>query len=347
MFEHLQLLTGPLQPVTVAEVAALEQALATPLPSDYRAFLLHWGPGVIDREIGLYAPAAVIKSTYEVRDLCALPEEEGQPRFFSWYTNTAEFFGPADLHRVIAIGHSMDGDRFILLPGLPPQYFEFPRDRDLIRWAGTSLDDLLQYLDPRVRFDPQARLIVEHGTLREDDGRPNGAVYHPVFIPAGYQPPPELYARPDGTVYQPIFVLASYDQAAPDPTEVTEELPWGHAADGLVNESLGYEDTGQDLTTIPFYLERYPLLRQLRDIALHDATLRFETREGDAPHAELQVPVFAAHITIAPGSEGLALYIRVPPDNQASFYRWLAAETERLGYPVPVALRARLPAASS
>ncbi|HMA32947.1 MAG TPA: SMI1/KNR4 family protein [Chloroflexia bacterium] len=347
MFEHLQLLTEPLQQVTEAEVETLEQALDTPLPPDYRAFLMQWGPGVIDREIVLYGPADVIESTHDVRDLFHVSEEEGQTRFFTWYTNTTAFFVSADLDRLLSIGYSLESDYFLLLPDTPPRYFEFPRHSDSIRWVGTSMDDLLQYLNPRVRFRPQARQIVEQGILRNDDGRPNGTVYQPVFIPVGYHPPSRVFARPDGTVYQPIFVPVPYDQSAPDPTGVEEELPWGHEDDGLVNDSIGYHATGQDLTTIPFYMERYPVLQQLRDMALRDSTLRFETREGDEPHAELQVPAFDAHITVGPGMAGLALYIRVPIDNQVAFYRWLAAETERLGYTVPLALRARLPAASS
>jgi hypothetical protein len=347
MFEYLQLLTGSLQQITEAEVDALEQALATPLPLDYRAFLLQCGPGVIDREVVLYGPSRVIESTNDIRELLSVQDEEGPPRFFAWYTNTAEFFVPADLDRLLSIGYSQDGDCFLLLPGTPPRYFEFPRHRAIIRWAGTSMEDLLQYLDPRVRFRPQARQIVEHGILRNDDGQPNGTIYQPVFVPVGYHPPPRVFAKPDGTVYQPIFVSVPYDQSAPDPTGVEEELPWGHEDDGLVNESIGYLDTGQDLTTIPFYMERYQVLQQLRDMALHDSTLRFETREGDEPHAELQVPEFDAHIAVGPGSEGLALYLRLPRDNQAAFYRWLAAETARLGYPVPLALRARLSTAPS
>lgn len=308
MFENIHLLVPPVKTVTPADLDHLERTFACTLPPDYRAFLTRFGAGLIGEDVHLYAPSDILQRTRKVRELLGTLEDAGQIRFFTWYENTSALFQPQDLDRLLSIGGTMSNDYFMLLPGVPPRFFEFPRNEYEMRVAGTTMEDFLRYLEPTTRHGPQAWRIVDHGLLRETTGLPDEAPYPHSFIPEDC-----------------VSLL------------VEEELTWGHSNDGRVNERLPQREWGSQPPV--FHMAHYPLLRLLEEMALRDPTLRFAVRESETPTAELQVPRFPARLRTGSGLEGLTLYILIPLKQTTAFYRWLAAEAQALGYSIPVQLR--------
>lgn len=333
MFENIQVLVLPDKTVSSLELDELAHTLGCPLPLDYRAFLMRFGAGVLDGEIRIYSPSDVLRGTRYIRDILGprkndeLPglvsqthgvsEEEGHLRLFTRYENAADFFTPQDLGHFVYIGDTMENDHFVLLPDLSPRFFEFPRYENIIHSAGSTMEGFIDYLDPRTRYAPRARRIVENSHAREISGGPDGTPYLPSFLPQGCVLPQT-------------------------PDMVEEAVVWGHDDDGLVNTSISRVDIGFRPTAIAFHMAYYPLLHLLEEMALRDPTLRFEALENDAPAANLGVPCFEAKLRVDSGRGGLTLYVTVPSRHRIALYQWLASETESLGYPIPSDLQAFL-----
>jgi hypothetical protein len=97
--------------------------------------------------------------------------------------------GDAEVDALERAFWSDNADHFAFLPGPPIHCVELPRHRQRIGVGGTTLDELLVSLDPRVRRAPQERWIVERGVSRRDDGRATGQLPRYTFRPEGYSPP--------------------------------------------------------------------------------------------------------------------------------------------------------------
>lgn len=190
MFESVRPVAPPRAVATDTDLDRIEEVLDCHLPPDYRAFLTTFGPGILDRETNIWTPSEVVDQTAELRAMYREPEGDERERLFWYFDNAADLLTPEDIERLIFIGHSDDGDNFAILSGDPPHYFELPRHRDDIGDGGTTMDSFLTYLDPRTRYAPQARRIVDNGVARDDDGRPDGTSYLHPFTPEGYN-----YAR--------------------------------------------------------------------------------------------------------------------------------------------------------
>lgn len=303
--------------VTDDDLDRIEQTYACQLPSDYRAFLKTFGPGTLDDgtfSTEIFSPDGVIARTEELRDLLHELGEEPPWHllFFDLQDDASTYFTPADLDRFIAVAGDDGGSTSIIVPGDPPHYYELPHDAP-VGDAGASMDGFLTYLDRRVRYEPHARRIVEHGIVRETDGRPDGTPCILRFIPEGYEPPATR-------------------------SMVEQEITWGHGDDGLVTWSRSRIDIGRRPTAIHFHMEHYPLLALLEAIALRDPSTRFEAEESDIPTAQLTVPRFEATLRVGGGMEGLTLYITTLQEYVEDLYRWLIAETRALGHDVPPGL---------
>lgn len=318
MFDLVQPIASSPTSVTDDDVDRIEQTYACHLPSDYRAFLTTFGPGTLEDGIWtpteIFSPAEVIERTAELRALLREPGEEPPWHllFFDLQEDAATYFTPTDIERFIAIAGDAAGSTSIIVPGDPAHYYELPHEAP-VGDAGATMDELLAYLDPRVRYEPHARRIVENGRVRETDGRPDGTPWIFQFVPQGYTP-------------------------AERRSMVEQEITWGHEADGLVTWSLSRVDIGQRPTAIQFHMEHYPLLALLEAIALRDPSTRFEAQESDIPTAWLTVPRFGASLRADGGMEGLTLYITAPEEQVEALDRWLLAETRALGYDAPPGL---------
>lgn len=313
MFENIQILVPPTKSVTSADFDTIEDTLACTLPPDYRVFLTRFGSGLIDQEIYIFAPPAALRRTREIRDLFEILEDAGQLRFFAWYDNTADLFQAADLDCLVCLANSMSNDYFMILPGTPPRFFEFPRYGRQVRFVGTTMEDFLQYVDPSIRYPTQNRWLVVGGIEHQTTGGSDEILYPHTFIPEGSE---SLFAE--------------------------TEILWEPSDDGLLNDSLGWVDTGQDCTDIAFHMAQHPLLRLLEAMALHDPMLWFMAAENIIPQAELQVPQFAARLWTNSGMGGLTLYILAPVEQTTELCKWIAAEAQSLGYSIPPDLQALL-----
>lgn len=320
MFESIRPVAPPSAVVTNDDLNRIEQMFDCRLSADYRAFMTMLGPGNLNEYLDILSPDHVISETVEMRDI--YKEEGSNPPyylfFFDIYDNAAGHFQPADIDRFICIASSSIGDTHYILPDAPPRYFEAPRDSFELAVAGTTIDEWLDYLDPRVRYQPQARRVVEHGVVQEDDGQPDGTVYIHTFTPEGYPP------------------------ADPRPWD-DRELVWGHSDDPRVTHSLSYgydrlPDTTIDL--IHDYMARYPLFALLDTIAQRDPTTRFEMRAQDAPEAKLEVPRYEATLQAAGGQQGLTLYAHAPQEHTNALFHWLIHEIDAMGVEAPQGLLA-------
>ncbi len=315
-------LVQPVAPDTTGvmddDLDRIEQAYACHLPSDYRAFLTTFGPGTLEDGIftptEIFSPTEVIERTAELRTLLHEPGEEPPWHllFFDLQEDAATYFMPADIDHFIAIAGDVAGSTSIIVPGEPARYYELPHDAP-VGDVGTTMDEFLAYLDPRVRFEPHARRIVENGRVRETDGRPDGTPCILRFTPLGYDP------------------------AAVHPV-VEQEITWGHGDDDLVTWSRSRIDIGLRPTAIQFHMDRYPLLALLEAVALRDPVMRFEAQESDMPTAWLTVPRFEATLRVGGGMQGLTLYITTLEEHAEALDHWLLAETRALGYDVPSGL---------
>nr|MDQ2830994.1 SMI1/KNR4 family protein [Chloroflexota bacterium] len=237
MFELIQPVAPSTLVATDEDVDRIEQAYACQLPSDYRAFLKTFGPGTLDDgtfTTEIFSPGEVIARTEELRDLLREPGEEPPWHllFFDLQEDAATYFTPADSDRFIAIAGDDSGSTSIIVPGDLPHYYELPHDAP-IGDAGTTIDSFLAYLDPRVRYEPHARRIVEKGVVHETDGQPDGTPCILRFIPQGYEP----------SETHPL---------------VEQEVMWGHGDDGLVAWSKSRIDIEQRPTDFPFHMAHYP-----------------------------------------------------------------------------------------
>ena len=319
MFETVRPIAPPTLVVTDADLDRIEQAVEAALPAEYRAFLTTFGPGTLDQETNIWAPSQVIDQTPELRALYREPEGDEQGRLYWYFDNAADLLAPEDIDRLVFIGSSDDGDDFAILPGDFPRYLELPRHREEVGDGGTTMDSFLAYLDPRTRYDPQARRIIENGMRRDDDGRSDGTPYIHSFTPRGYKPPR-------------------------DPRQwIKRAITWGHADDSRVNQSLSHTVFGPPPRAIQFHMKQYPLLALLEAIALHDPSTRFEAEESDVPNAVLTISRFDATLQAGPGMHGLTLYVHAPQDHAPKLFRWLIDEIRGLGHEVPPPLLAQVP----
>jgi len=215
MFESVRSVAPSHTVATDTDLDRLEEVFDCHLPLDYRAFLMTFGPGILDQETNIWAPSQVIDQTPELRAMYREPDGDERGRIFWYFANAVDLLAPADIDQLVFIGQSDDGDDFAILPGDPPRYVELPRHRDEVGDGGTTMENFLVYLDPRTRYDPQARRIVEGGVARDIDGRPDGTPYIHPFRPEGYKPPED------------------------DRPWIERQISWGHGDDGLVNQRLG------------------------------------------------------------------------------------------------------------
>jgi len=319
MFETVRPVAPPTRVITDVDLDRIERDVGYELPVDYRAFLTTFGPGTLDQETHIWAPSQVVDQTPELRAMYREPDGDERGRLYWYFANAVDLLVPADIDRLVFIGASDDGDDFAILPGDPPRYVELPRHRDEVGDGGTTMENFLVYLDPRTRYDPQARRIVEGGVARDIDGRPDGTPYIHPFRPEGYKPPED------------------------DRPWIERQITWGHGDDGLVNKSLHRIDIGQRPTDITFHMKQYPLLALLEAIALRDPSARFKTEESDTPNAGLTIPRYDATLHAGPGMRGLTLYVRVLQAKAPELFRWLTTEIRALGHEAPPSLLAQAP----
>lgn len=300
----------------------IEQTFACRLPADYRLFMTTFGPGNLNGYLDILTPERVIAETVEMRAIYAEGgEDTADPTglfFFDCFDNALEFFQPADIDRFICIARSGIGDTHYILPGDPPRYFEAPRDGFEVAVTGTTIEEWLDYLDPRTRYLPQARRVVEDGIVKEDAGRPDGTLYIHTFTPEGFSPP-----DPDSHPW------------------IDREVVWGHEGDPFVSSRGGYsygrpQDTR--IERIHDDMARYPLFALLDTLAQRDPTTRFEMRAQDAPEATLEVPSYEATLRAAGGQSGLTLYIHTPQQQASALVHWLTHELGAIGAEIPQAL---------
>jgi hypothetical protein len=325
MFESVRPVAPPSAGATDDELDRIERTFDCHLPADYRAFMKILGPGTLNGYVDILSPDRVIAETVEMRDIYKEemgPETAGVAPppynlfFFHIFDNAAASFQPADIDRFICIATTSVGDAHFILPDDPPRYFEVPRDSWEIAEAGTTIEEWLDYLDPRTRYQPQARRVVEQGVVHEDDGRPDGTLYVHTFTPEGYAP------------------------ADPRPC-VERAIVWGHTDDPRVTHSLRYGYDRLPDTTLELIhadMARYPLFVLLDAIAQRDPTTRFEMVAQETPEAELKVPRFEATLRAAAGHHGLTLHIRVPQEHARPLVQWLADEISALGAESPPGL---------
>jgi len=319
MFEFIHSMAPPTLLATDAELGRIEQTYVCRLPDDYRVFMKTFGPGTLDDgtfSTDILSPNEVIAQTEEMRALYHEPGKRAPWHllFFDAWDNAPTYFTLEDIDRLIVFASDDGGSTSVILPNDLPRYFELLHDGP-IGDGGTTMDSFLTYLDPRVRYEPHARRIVENGVVRETDGRPDGTPCILRFTPRGYE----------SSMTRPM---------------VEQEITWGHSDDKLVTWNLLQTDIGRRPTDISFFIRHYPLLALLEAIALRDISIRFEAEESDVPTARLIVPRFEATLRVGAGMQGLTLYVTVPEEHARTLYRWLADQTNTLGYEVPRDLRA-------
>ncbi len=311
VFDIVRPLTPSTVVVTDEDLDRIEQTFVCTLPEDYRSFVKHFGPGAFDRgSISILAPEAVIEETEFVRTLFAEPVEDPRGRLFDYYDNAPDLLAPEDIGRLICIGSNSGGDYFVLLPGAQPHYFELPHSGEDIYDDGTTMDSFLVALDPRRRFAPMARLIIEHGVARILAGQPDKP-YTLVFTPEGH----ELVPQGAGSW----------------------QIEWDDGGPIRWDESRA--EIGYGLAAVRFHIDHHPLLALLEMLALRDPTLSFEAVEADRPEAYLTVPRFQAELTLGARYNTLFLVVQVPHEHQEGLYRWLASEAHKAKCPVPPDLR--------
>jgi hypothetical protein len=306
--------------VTDDDLDRLEQTFDCRLPADYRLFMKTFGPGNLNGYLAILSPDRVIDETSEMR---AIYKEDGEDPanlsglfFFDCFDNAVEHFQPSDIDRFICIASSGIGDTHYILPGDPPRYFEAPRDGFEVAIVGSTLDAWLEYLDPRTRYIPQARRVVEAGMVWEDDGRPDGSPVIHTFTPEGYPP---IDPRP----WNDYAVV------------------WGHADDRLVSWS-GWSYGRRMEPTLELIhddMARYPLLALLDTIAQHDPTTRFIMKAKDSPETTLEVPQYEATLRAGGGQHGLTLYVHVPQVHARELFYWLVQALSTAGAEIPQELR--------
>lgn len=315
MFESVRAVASPTIVVTDADLDRIEQAFGCRLPLDYRAFIKTFGPGDIDGYIAIHDPDQAIAETLEMRGI--YNDEGVEPPWhlflYDCFDDAATYFTPDDLDRLVFFASSGAGDTYLFLPGEPPHYFELPRHRSTVGDGGTTIDSFLAYLDPRTRYQPQARRIVADGVVREDDGQPDGTLYIHTFTPEGYPPP--------------------------DPRPwLDREIVWGHSDDPLVTYSLGYGHGRLPPTNIDLirdHMARYPLFTLLDAIAQRDGATRFEMEARHTPEAGLSVPCYEASLRAGGGQHGLTLYMHVPKEHAEALLHWLVEEIHAAGSEAP------------
>lgn len=321
MFESIRPIVLPSAVTTDDDLGRIEQTFDCRLPADYRTFMKTFGPGNLNGYLDILSPDRVIAETVEMRDI--YKDEGGDAPyyvfFFDCFVNAAEYFQPADIDRFVCIASSSIGDTHYILPGDPPRYFEAPRDGFEVAVTGTTIDEWLAYLDPRTRYLPQARRVVEHGVVREDDGQPDGTPYIHTFTPEGYPPP-------DPRPWDDI------------------EIVWSHMGDRFVSWAGGHDGRQVEFTRELIHddMVRYPLLALLDTIAQHDPATRFIMKAQDAPEATLEVPQYDATLRAGGGQQGLTLYVHVPQEYTRELVHWLARTIGTLGVEAPQGLRALL-----
>lgn len=322
MFDSVRSIAPPRNVAPDDDLDRVEQAFSCRLPADYRAFMTLLGPGNLNGYLDILSPDRVIDETVEMRAIYK-EESRGSPYdlfFFESFENATEFFQPTDIERFICIASSGIGDTHYILPDEPPRYFEVPRDSFEVAIAGTTIEEWLRYLDPRTRYQAQARRIVEDGVVQENDGRPDGTIYIHVFTPEGYRAP-----EPDPRLW------------------VDHEIVWGHSDDPRAARHLSQGYTRQPETGLALLhddMARYPLIALLDSIAQHDPTTRFEMIAHDTPEATLTVPQYEATLRAARGQYGLTLYVHVPQEHATSALAWLVQEIRAVRAEAPPRLLA-------
>jgi hypothetical protein len=127
------LISDKLRIATEAGIRAAEQVLGGPLPPSYVSFITRLGVGACDGYLGVFDPDGVATDCAGARDTFT--------HHAHFWEAGSDVLSQEEVHGLVALGHTIDGDFLAYHPLLPGQFYVLPRHDDHIYAVGPAVED--------------------------------------------------------------------------------------------------------------------------------------------------------------------------------------------------------------
>ncbi|MGV3755859.1 MAG: SMI1/KNR4 family protein [Verrucomicrobiota bacterium] len=137
--------SGPLSPVTTAELEKAERALGCRFPPDYRDFILRFGPGEFkELTLRLFAPAEIVEMT---------PDDRNRFSEYWFWTDSPDVWTQEQAMESIACFDGSSGDDIRFHPTDPKTMYLLVHEERVIL-PFTSFTDLVHHFQRTSESDP-------------------------------------------------------------------------------------------------------------------------------------------------------------------------------------------------